>query len=346
MNFTFAEFSNLLALSRSDPGESRSLTAVKRLQQESQFVKALGFLSLFVLVAGLDFFLDSNLSLFALYLIPTLYAAWFLGTWWGHASCLGSAIVWAVDDWGGAVYYSHPLISYWNLLGKLIVLMAIVAIVNTLKSALEDEYESERRLVQRELEIAREVQMHLLPSQPPVHPCLDLGFYYRPAQVVGGDYYDFIPLMSGRMGITVGDICGKGLSSALLMASLQGLVRTRLSVREIEIAPFVTEINHSLQELTDSYRYATLFFALVDVSNQKLQYVNAGHNPPLLFRNGDLSGSSLSVPEKLEGGGPPGRDISPKPISVGPSPASAGGRSGCVYGRNRRSAESTTGGVR
>ena len=193
-----------------------------------------------------------------------------------------------MDDWGGAVFYSHPLISYWNLIGKLVVLMAIVSIVSTLKGALEEEYESQRRWVRRELEIAREVQMRLLPSHPPVHPHLDLHFFYQPAQVVGGDYYDFIPLVSGRMGIAAGDICGKGLSSALLMASLQGLVRTSLTANEAEVARFVTEINRSLHELTDSYRYATLFVALVDVPNQKLQYVNAGHHPPLLFRNGKL----------------------------------------------------------
>jgi serine phosphatase RsbU (regulator of sigma subunit) len=291
--------------SDSQQEELTPLSAVRRLQHQPRIVKVLGFLGLFVAVAGLDFTLDPNLSLFVLYLIPTLYAVWFLGTRWGYASCLVSAFVWVVDEWGGSLFHSYPLISYWNLAGKLVVLMVIVAIVSTLKGALEEEYEFERRRVQREYEIGREVQKHLLPSQPPAYPRLDLGFFYQPAQVVGGDYYDFIPLGSGRMGLAVGDASGKGLGSALLMASLQGLVRTSLAVREGDLARFVNEMNYSLHELTDSERFATLFFALVDLPNQTLQYVNAGHNPPLLFRMGNPSVPGGSAPERLDGGGPP-----------------------------------------
>jgi serine phosphatase RsbU (regulator of sigma subunit) len=305
MSSIFAGVGTAVMRFRSDREAFLPLIAVRRLQHQPLTVKVLGFLGLFVLAAGLDLVLDPTLSLFILYLVPTLYAAWFLGTRWGYTSCLASALVWTVDDWGGSVFYRHPLISYWNLTEKFIVLMIIVAIVSTLKGALEEEYESERRRVQREFEIAREVQMHLLPSHTPAHPRLDLGFFYQPAQVVGGDYYDLIPFGSGHMGLAVGDVSGKGLASALLMASLQGLVRTSLAIREGEVARVVTEMNLSLHELTDSARFATLFFALVDLSSQTLQYVNAGHNPPLLFRNASSSAPSLSMPEKLACGGPP-----------------------------------------
>ncbi len=281
------------------------LNALRHLQRQPRVVQALGFLVLFVLIAWLDLILDRDLSLFALYLIPTLYSAWFLGFRWGYASCLASAVVWAIDDWGGAAFYHHALIPYWNMAGRLIVLTVIVAMVNALKGALEDEYEAERRGVQKEFEIAREVQIRLLPSQAPDYPRLDFGFFYQPAREVGGDYYDFIPFNPERMGLAVGDVSGKGLSSALLMASLQGLVRTNLAVRQGEVARFATQLNHSLYKLTASERYATLFFALVDVSNQTLHYVNAGHNPPLLFRNGTSPAHGLSTTESLKGGGPP-----------------------------------------
>ena len=185
------------------------------------------------------------------------------------------------------------------------MLVVIVTIVNALKSALEDEHEAERRGVQREFEIASEVQMRLLPSQAPDYPRLDFGFFYQPAREVGGDYYDFIPFSPERMGLAVGDASGKGLSSALLMASLQGLVRTNLAVRQGEVARFVTELNHSVYKLTASERYATLFFATVDVSSQTLHYVDAGHNPPLLFRGGTAAALGQSTAESLEGGGPP-----------------------------------------
>jgi serine phosphatase RsbU (regulator of sigma subunit) len=281
------------------------LNALRHWQRQPRVVQALGFLGLFVLIVWLDFVVDRDLSLFALYLIPTLYSAWFLGIRWGYVSCLASAVVWVIDDWGGAALYHHAFIPYWNVAGRVIVLTVIVAMVNALKGALEDEYEAERRGAQKELEIAFEVQMRLLPSQAPDYPRLEFGFFYQPARDVGGDYYDFILFNPEQMGLAVGDVSGKGLSSALLMASLQGLVRTNLAVRQGEVARFVTELNHSLHKLTASNRYATLFFALVDVSNQTLHYVNAGQNPPLIFRKGTSLAHGLGMTESLEGGGPP-----------------------------------------
>ena len=267
------------------------LNALRRLQRQPPAVHTLICLGLFVLVAWLDFILDRDLSLFALYLIPTLYAAWFLGIRWGYLSCLASAAVWAIDDWGGAVFYRHASVPYWNVAGRLIVLAVIVAIVSALKSALEDEYETERRGVQREFEIAREVQSQLLPSEPPDYPRLDFGFFYQPAREVGGDYYDFIPFSPEYVGLAVGDVCGKGLASALPMASLQGLVRTNLAVRQGDVARFVTQLNDSMSKLTPSNRYATFFFAVVDASGQALHYVNAGHDPPLLFQERRVAGA-------------------------------------------------------
>jgi serine phosphatase RsbU (regulator of sigma subunit) len=276
------------------------LNALQYLHRQTWLVQALVFTALFVLIAWLDLVLGHDLSLFALYLIPTLFSSWLLGARWGYASCLASAVVWAIDDWGGAAFYHHALIPYWNIAGRLFVLTVIVGIVNALK-----ENEAERRSAQKELEIACEVQVRMLPSQTPDYPGLDFGFFYQPAREVGGDYYDFIPFDSERMGLAVGDVSGKGLSSALLMASMQGLVRTNLAVRQGGVAPFVMELNHSLYKLTASNRYATLFFAFVDVSNQTLHYVNAGQNPPLFFRNGASPARGLGMPESLAGGGPP-----------------------------------------
>ena len=108
--------------------------------------------------------------------------------------------------------------------------------VQTLKGVLEDEHESQRRSAQKELEIACEVQSRLLPSQAPDYPHLDFGFFYQPAREVGGDYYDFIPFDAERVALAVADISGKGLSSALLMASLQGLVRMNIAARQGEVA--------------------------------------------------------------------------------------------------------------
>jgi serine phosphatase RsbU (regulator of sigma subunit) len=281
------------------------LNALRHLQRQPRGVQTLGCLVLFVVIAWLDLVLDHNLSLFALYLIPTLYSAWLFGNRWGYVSCLASAVVWVIDDWGGEAFHHRTFIPYWNVAERLAVLTVIVAIVNALKGAREHEYEAERRGAKKELEIACEVQTRLLPSQTPDYPRMDLGFFYQPARELGGDYYDFIPFSAERMGLAVGDVSGKGLSSALLMASLQGLVRTNLAVRQGEVARFAVQLNHSLYKLTASDRYATLFFAIVDVANLTLHYVNAGHNPPFLFRNGKSPALGVSTPENLEGGGLP-----------------------------------------
>jgi sigma-B regulation protein RsbU (phosphoserine phosphatase) len=220
-------------------------------------------------------------------------------------SCLASAVVWVIDDWGRAVLYHYAMIPYWNVAGRLIVLAVIVAMVSALRSALEYEYEAERRRIQREFEVACQVQSCLLPSAAPDYPRLDFGFFYQPAREVGGDYYDFIPYNPDRVGLAVGDVSGKGLSGALLMASLQGLVRMNLAVREGEVARFVTELNDSMYRLTPSNRYATIFFGVVDLSSQTLHYVNAGHNPPLLFRNGTSTAHCGSPAESLQDGGLP-----------------------------------------
>lgn len=275
-----------------------------RLQKQSRLSRIAVFIVLFVLTAWLDFIVDHDLSLFALYLIPTLYSAWYLGTGWAYSSCFAGGIVWFIDDWPGWHLYHHALIPYGNLAGRIAVLTIIVAMVSALKNALEDQYRAEQRVVERDLEIASEVQKRLLPEQPPEYAGLDLAFVYRGAQQLSGDYYDFIPLTTERIAITVGDVSGKGLPGALLMASTESLVRTNLAMHEGKLARFASELNARLYEQTAAERYVTLFFAIVDTSSLKLYYVNAGHNPPLFFRKWSLA-TDRSAPEVLDKGGPP-----------------------------------------
>ena len=278
--------------------------ALGRLQKQPRVIRVAVFVLLFTLTAWLDLSVDRSFSLFALYLIPTLYSTWYLGPSWAYGSCLASGVVWFVDDWPGWHSYHHMLVPYGNLAGRLLVLTIIVAIVNALKDALEDQYEAQRKVAAREMEIASEVQRRLLPSQPPDYARLDLGFIYRPARELGGDYYDFIPISSERVAIAVGDVSGKGLPSALLMASLQSLVRTNLAMRERKLARFAADLSELLYEQTADDRYATLFLATVDTASMDLYYVNAGHNAPLLFHNSTPQGHDEGG-LAFDKGGPP-----------------------------------------
>jgi sigma-B regulation protein RsbU (phosphoserine phosphatase) len=161
--------------------------------------------------------------------------------------------------------------------------------------ALENAYLTEsirreiasRERLDRELEIARDVQQRLFPQKLPHVNGLDFCGYCRPAQGVGGDYYDFIHLASGSLGIAVGDVSGKGIAAALMMASLQASLRGQTIKPCDTLAEMIHHINGLVYEASSANRYATFFYAQYDPVTRKLRYVNAGHNPPLLRRKKD-----------------------------------------------------------
>jgi sigma-B regulation protein RsbU (phosphoserine phosphatase) len=152
---------------------------------------------------------------------------------------------------------------------------------------------AEQEAMKRELDIARDVQAGLLPQKRPAVAGLDYDGTCRMAREVGGDYFDFLDLGAGRLGLALGDISGKGVSAALLMASLQALLRSIARHSVDEPAALVKQINESLAESTDSSKFATFFYAVYDPASKTLSYVNAGHNPPLLLRAGTTVVSRL-----------------------------------------------------
>jgi sigma-B regulation protein RsbU (phosphoserine phosphatase) len=152
---------------------------------------------------------------------------------------------------------------------------------------------AEQEALKRELDIARDVQAGLLPQRRPAIAGLDYDGTCRMAREVGGDYFDFLELGPGRLGLALGDISGKGVSAALLMASLQALLRSRAKQLADAPAALVTQINESLTESTDPSKFATFFYAVYDAAARTLRYVNAGHNPPFLLRTGTTVVSRL-----------------------------------------------------
>lgn len=155
---------------------------------------------------------------------------------------------------------------------------------------------AQKERLNRELEIAREVQERLFPQELPPVEGLDYYGACRPALGVGGDYYDFLELPDGKFGIAIGDISGKGIGASLMMASLQASLRGQTIHFKEELAEMMRHVNTLLYEASTSNRYATFFYAQYEPQTRKLIYVNAGHNPPFLIRAG---GDVL----KLEEGG-------------------------------------------
>jgi phosphoserine phosphatase RsbU/P len=154
---------------------------------------------------------------------------------------------------------------------------------------------TEQERFRREIEIATEVQTQLFPQVFPQMRTLDYTGLCKPALGVGGDYYDFLDLGAGRLCIALGDISGKGISAAMLMASLQALLRSNAPRREQDLDKLVRDINQLMCPSTDGSKYATFFCCLYDDRTRRLDYVNAGHNPPFVFRPSGSAGPALPL---------------------------------------------------
>lgn len=158
----------------------------------------------------------------------------------------------------------------------------------------------EKEKLESELEIAREVQAQLFPKGVPHLKTLELAGVCNPARTVSGDYYDFVPVDSRWTAIVIGDIAGKGISAALLMASVQSALHAQLAALDSvktqipspsgpSTATIVARLNRQLYESTSPEKYATFYCAVYDDDSGALSYTNAGHLPPILVRDGKAS---------------------------------------------------------
>ena len=148
--------------------------------------------------------------------------------------------------------------------------------------------ESERRTLQ-ELEIARQVQARLFPQTLPPLKTLDYAGVCLQARHVGGDYYDFLALGNQRLGLVIGDISGKGIAAALLMANLQANLRSQFTLARDEPHLFLQSVNRLFFQNTTDSAYATVFFADYDDTARRLRYANCGHLAAILLRhNGQI----------------------------------------------------------
>ncbi len=160
---------------------------------------------------------------------------------------------------------------------------------------------SDKERLEKEIEIAREVQTHLFPRELPSVSRIQLAGTCLPARRVSGDYYDFIPWSDELLDLIVADISGKGISAALLMANLQSTIRTHVAYQaarqngERPMAEVVAAINRQMYVHTAPDKFATLVLARLDTAEMTLTYCNAGHNPPYLI-------SSQGVRRLTQGG--------------------------------------------
>jgi serine phosphatase RsbU (regulator of sigma subunit) len=154
---------------------------------------------------------------------------------------------------------------------------------------------ADRLTLKNDLEIAREIQKAMLPPSRFRAPGADVAGFSRPANTVGGDFYEILPLDDGRLVTAVGDVAGKGSPASLLMALLLAMMRT-LTDERLDAAELISRLNVQVCRQSPGNRFITLFYSVLDLATGELTYVNAGHTPPLLFRaNGAI--------ERLQEGG-------------------------------------------
>ncbi len=177
------------------------------------------------------------------------------------------------------IAYTKSDVEFISSIGSL----AIISIEN----ALLFEETLEKQKMEKELETARSIQQNLLPSTLPQMDNFEIAAYTKTARQVGGDYYDVMRLDMGKILFAIGDVSGKGVQAALLMANLQAFLRS-IWKQNNQLDQASNLINDLVSENTTMGSFITFFWGILNDVDKELVYVNAGHNPPLLLRNGKI----------------------------------------------------------
>lgn len=176
--------------------------------------------------------------------------------------------------------YTSADIEFLSALGNL-------TLVSVQNSFLVEEQIEKKRL-EEEMRIARRIQERLLPQQTPETGSYEVAALARPSRLVGGDYYDVVRVKDERLLLAIADVTGKGMPAALLMANLQASLHVVLPM-EMTIEQAVGHINRVICQNTDTDRFITFFLAILHLDSGEMEYVNAGHNPPIVLRrNGSI----------------------------------------------------------
>ncbi len=145
---------------------------------------------------------------------------------------------------------------------------------------LQETHNSER--MERELQLAREIQAAFLPDRVPSHPAWEFEVFWEPARIVGGDFYDFIPLDENRLGIVIADVADKGMPAALYMTLIRTLIRSAAQ-RSSSVVEILCEVNRLFMLDAKNSMFVTVFYAEADLLTGSTRYCNSGHNPPITY---------------------------------------------------------------
>jgi phosphoserine phosphatase RsbU/P len=205
---------------------------------------------------------------------------------------------WRLAELGG--YLFVPLIDKGELAGIIslsqktagfrftyedITLISVVAnqVIVSINNAQLYTDSLEKQRLEEELELARKIQTNLLPQNLPAHANYEFAAFNHPSHQVGGDYYDFIKLSNGSIGVVIADVSGKGVPAALLMARVQAILQTQ-EKRGLPIPELLSQLNEFLVNSSSSDRFVTMFYCEIDLETGHICFCNAGHNYPFIVK--------------------------------------------------------------
>jgi sigma-B regulation protein RsbU (phosphoserine phosphatase) len=273
-------------MEETQPGALSPLSARSLLRREvaadgPQWLPATLILGSIAAVAYADFIV-SSVSLGYLYILPLGISAMFLRPRISYALI---AVCVFLHDLFGPLYPSPEARIAHNLTAAAGFTFVVYVIQRYVKQReqLDRTVRQQRDQLLQDIELAAQVQRMFLPRHRPAIPGLEIAGMMRPARVVSGDYYDYIPINDHTLQLVIADVAGKGVPAALLMAATAAAVQ--LETREKrDMIEVVNRLNSGLHSLTGSNRYVTLLLADIDARSKLLRYVNCGHNPALLYQ--------------------------------------------------------------
>lgn len=234
-----------------------------------------------IAAVGYADFVVQTISLGYLYVLPLALSAFVFRL---RISLALVFFCFLLQDWFGPFEHTGWQHIVRNLL-TLIAFLVVVVVVDQLvrqRTHLSDLVRLQRDELAREIELAAQVQERLLPPRPPVVNGFEIAGRMVAARTVGGDYFDYLELPAEHVGLVIADVSGKGVSAALLMASVKMALWAGASAT-LNPSQAVSNLNKGFHDVTDEERYVTLFYGRLDVAQGLLEYTNAGHLPPLLL---------------------------------------------------------------
>lgn len=272
---------------------------LKHLGSQSKYsLLVRGYLTVLVIMLA-DLVTGPDPSFFVFYFIPIIIIAWYVGRKQGLLLTLAATSAMLVHDLlfmnPSALLSNSSLLAFWGLAQRSMALLIVCVTVSAVKTA-----EEEKKTL--EYQIASEVESFLLCGTAPSMPHFSCHGHTKPSAHLSGDILELVSLGPTSLGIVVGDVCGKGVSAALLVAYLRGMLRNHRSLQARTLDRLMRRLNSSLFHSTPEEMFVTLFIGVYDDADRTLTYVNAGHTPPFVLRWGGAEGPRRPVEGMLRNG--------------------------------------------